>query len=110
MPIMVQAYPTIRGSDTAFYGLRVPLRDETVAIRDELDIQPHTNGPLAASHWGVSLNHRRRDVMGKLATKMLLLGGIAGLSLAGAAGAATPLADAPALVVQYSDATLATDS
>ena len=48
--------------------------------------------------------------MGKLATKMLLLGGIAGLSLAGAAGAATPLADAPALVVQYSDATLATDS
>ena len=48
--------------------------------------------------------------MGKLATKMLLLGGLAGLSLAGAAGAATPLADAPALVVRYSDATLATDS
>jgi UrcA family protein len=48
--------------------------------------------------------------MGKLATKMLLLGGLAGLSLAGAAGAATPLTDPPALVVRYSDATLATDS
>jgi UrcA family protein len=48
--------------------------------------------------------------MGKLATKMLLLGGVAGLCLAGAAGAATPLADAPALIVHYSDATLATDS
>jgi UrcA family protein len=48
--------------------------------------------------------------MGKLATKMLLLGGLAGLSLAGAAGAATPLSDAPALTVHYSDATLATDS
>jgi UrcA family protein len=48
--------------------------------------------------------------MGKLATRVLLLGGLAGLSLAGAAGAGTPLADAPALVVHYSDATLATDS
>jgi UrcA family protein len=47
--------------------------------------------------------------MGNLATKMLLTG-LAGLAIAGAASAATPEADAPALVVRYSDLNLATDS
>ncbi len=48
--------------------------------------------------------------MTNLATKMLLLGGLAGLSLAGAAGAATTDSFALALVVRYSDVNLTTDS
>jgi UrcA family protein len=57
--------------------------------------------------------------MTKLATKILLLGGLAGLAAAGAAGAAGAAAaagaspvsnDAPALVVRFSADMLATDS
>jgi UrcA family protein len=39
---------------------------------------------------------------------LLLLGGLAGIMAAGAAGAATPGNDVPAVVVKYSDQSLAT--
>src|SRR5258708_33032058 len=84
---MRQAYPTAHAPDTVFCRAGRPLRDETVAIWDELDGRPHTNCPLTASYGGVSLIHRRRDVMTRIATSMLLLGGLAGLAVAGAAGA-----------------------
>ncbi|MEO7208414.1 MAG: UrcA family protein [Steroidobacteraceae bacterium] len=48
--------------------------------------------------------------MTRLATTMLLLGGLAGLAAAGTAGAATAQIDAPAVVVQYSGDALVTDS
>jgi UrcA family protein len=51
--------------------------------------------------------------MTRLATKMLLLGGLAGLAAAGAAGAAgasPESVDAPSLIVHYSAGMLATDS
>jgi len=41
---------------------------------------------------------------------LLLLGGLAGVMAAGAAGAATSDSDLPSVVVKYSDLTLATDS
>jgi UrcA family protein len=41
---------------------------------------------------------------------MLLLGGLAGLAVAGAAGAGTVVADVPEVVVHYSSDALATDS
>jgi UrcA family protein len=41
---------------------------------------------------------------------MLLLGGLAGLAVAGAAGAGTVVGDVPEIVVHYSNDTLATDS
>jgi UrcA family protein len=47
--------------------------------------------------------------MTRLATKMLLLGGLAGLAAAGAAGA-SPAGDVPVRVVRYSADMLATDS
>jgi UrcA family protein len=48
--------------------------------------------------------------MTRLATSMLMLGGLAGLALASTAGAGTVVSDAPALVVRYSSDALATDS
>jgi UrcA family protein len=48
--------------------------------------------------------------MTRLATKMLLLGGLAGLAAAGAAGASPAYGDVPTLVVRYSADMLATDS
>ena len=48
--------------------------------------------------------------MTRLATKMLLLGGLAGLAVAGAAGAGTVDNDVPALVVHYHGDALDTDS
>jgi UrcA family protein len=48
--------------------------------------------------------------MTRLATKMLLLGGLAGLAAAGAAGASPAYSDVPTLVVRYSAEMLATDS
>jgi UrcA family protein len=48
--------------------------------------------------------------MTRLATKMLLLGGLAGLAAAGAAGASAESLNAPTLVVRYSHDMLATDS
>ena len=48
--------------------------------------------------------------MTRLATTMLLFGGLAGLAVAGTAGASTARIDAPSMVVQYSAAALATDS
>ena len=41
---------------------------------------------------------------------LLLLGSLAGVMGAGAAGAATPDSDLPSIVVKYNDLTLATDS
>ena len=48
--------------------------------------------------------------MTRLASKMLLLGGLAGLAVAGAAGAGTVDNDVPALVVHYHGDALDTDS
>jgi UrcA family protein len=48
--------------------------------------------------------------MTRLATKMLLLGGLAGLVMAGAAGAGTVDKDVPTLVVHYHADALDTDS
>ena len=48
--------------------------------------------------------------MTRIATSMLLLGGLAGLAAAGAAGAATVVGDRFQTVVRYSNDTLATDS
>jgi UrcA family protein len=48
--------------------------------------------------------------MTRLATKMLLLGGLAGLAAAGAAGASPESIDTPSLIVHYSADMLATDS
>jgi len=48
--------------------------------------------------------------MTKLATKMLLLGGLAGLAAAGGAAASPASSDAPTLVVRYSADALATDT
>ena len=48
--------------------------------------------------------------MTRLATTMLLLGGVAGLAAAGTAGAATAQIDVPSTVVQYNSDVLATDS
>lgn len=48
--------------------------------------------------------------MTKLATKMLLLGGLAGLAAAGAAGASPANGDVPTQVVSYSADMLDTDS
>jgi UrcA family protein len=48
--------------------------------------------------------------MTRIATSMLLLGGLAGLAVAGAAGAGTVVGDVPEIVVHYSNDTLATDS
>jgi UrcA family protein len=60
---------------------------------------------------GVSfLFTQRRDVMKKFATKMLLLGGLAGIAAAGAAQASGFYSDVPALVVHYNPEMLATDS
>ena len=48
--------------------------------------------------------------MSRIATSMLLLGGLAGLAVGGAAGAGTVVGDVPEVVVQYNNDTLATDS
>jgi UrcA family protein len=48
--------------------------------------------------------------MTRLAIKILLLGGFAGLAVAGAAGASPASGDAPALAVRFSADMLATDS
>jgi UrcA family protein len=48
--------------------------------------------------------------MTRSATRILLLGGLAGLAFAGAAGAETLQSDVPAQVVRYSSDALATDS
>jgi UrcA family protein len=48
--------------------------------------------------------------MTRLATKILLLGGLAGLAAAGAAGASAAPSDEPVLVVRFSADMLATDS
>jgi len=48
--------------------------------------------------------------MTRLATKILLLGGIAGLAVAGVATAAPANSEAPVLVVRYNGELLATDS
>jgi UrcA family protein len=48
--------------------------------------------------------------MTRLATKILLLGGIAGLAVAGVAAASPANGEAPALVVRYNADMLATDS
>jgi UrcA family protein len=48
--------------------------------------------------------------MTKLATKMLLLGGLAGLAAAGAAGASPANGDVPMQIVSYSADMLDTDS
>jgi UrcA family protein len=53
---------------------------------------------------------RRRDVMTRLATKFLLLGGIAGLAVAGVAAASPANGEAPALAVHYNAGMLDTDS
>jgi UrcA family protein len=53
---------------------------------------------------------RRRDVMTRLATKILLLGSIAGLAAAGVAAASPAVSEAPTLVVRYNADMLATDS
>jgi UrcA family protein len=53
---------------------------------------------------------RRRDVMTRLATKILLLGGIAGLGVAGVAAASPANSEAPTLVVRYNADMLETDS
>jgi UrcA family protein len=52
----------------------------------------------------------RRDVMNRLATKMMLLGGFVGLAAAGVAAAAPTSDDGPAISVRYSADMLATDS
>ena len=46
----------------------------------------------------------------RAAVALLLLGGLAGVMAAGAAGAATSYDDPPSVVVKYSDLALATDS
>jgi len=48
--------------------------------------------------------------MTRIATSLLLLGGLAGLAAAGAAGAGTVVGDRFQTVVHYSNDTLATDS
>jgi UrcA family protein len=48
--------------------------------------------------------------MTRLATKILLLGSIAGLAASGVAGASPANSEAPALVVQYNASLLETDS
>ena len=48
--------------------------------------------------------------MTRLATTMLLFGGLAGLATAGTAGALTAALDTPSIVVQYNADALATDS
>ena len=48
--------------------------------------------------------------MTRLAIKILLLGGLAGVAAAGAAGASPALSDVPALTVQFNSDMLATDS
>jgi UrcA family protein len=48
--------------------------------------------------------------MTRLTTTMLVLGGLAGLAVAGTAGASTAPTDAPSIVVQYSSEALATDT
>ena len=48
--------------------------------------------------------------MTRLATKILLLGGIAGLAVAGVAAASPANSEAPALVVRYNAELLDTDS
>jgi UrcA family protein len=53
--------------------------------------------------------HRRRSVMHKLAIKILVLGGLAGLSLAGTASAATAEGTSREATVRYSESSLATE-
>jgi UrcA family protein len=48
--------------------------------------------------------------MTRLATSMMLFGGLAGLAAAGTAGALTAVLDAPSMTVRYSSDALATDS
>jgi UrcA family protein len=48
--------------------------------------------------------------MTRFATTMMLFGGLAGLAVAGTAGALTAALDAPSLVVQYSGDALASDT
>lgn len=48
--------------------------------------------------------------MSRIATGLLLLGGLAGLAAAGAAGAAPPAADGPGIVVKFNSDMLATES
>src|SRR3981189_739560 len=52
----------------------------------------------------------RRDVMTRLAAKILLLGGFAALAAAGVAGASPASSDVPALAVRFNADMLATDS
>ncbi len=48
--------------------------------------------------------------MTRIATSLLLLGGLAGLAAAGAAGAAPPAADGAGIVVKFNSDMLATES
>jgi len=48
--------------------------------------------------------------MTRIATSMLLIGGLAGLAAAGTAGAATMPGEAPGIVVQFNSDMLATES
>ena len=48
--------------------------------------------------------------MTRLATTMMLFGGLAGLAVAGTAGALPAVLDAPSMTVKYSSDALATDS
>jgi len=96
-------------------------RDETVIGGDDLDGGPQTELRLAASHRRV-IQHRliRRFVMSHFVTTgtagprakltMLLIGGLAAVMGAGAAGAASPDSQVPSIVVHYSEQSLATDN
>jgi UrcA family protein len=86
----------------------VATRDETVAIRDELDIVPHTLRGLEESYAYQTLKAEKEKLMIKLATKVLLMGGLAGLGLT--AGTAAVADDqAPNVVLHYSNDSLSSD-
>ena len=53
-----------------------------MAIRDELDIVPHTLRALEESHAYQTLEAERRTLMTTLVNKVLLMAGLAGLTAA----------------------------
>jgi UrcA family protein len=84
------------------------IRDETVAIRDELDARRLTRGALRRLICVSSINIPKESFMTSLASKLLLIGGFA-VAAAGAAVAA-PDNDVYSVVIRFPTASLTTES
>src|SRR5271156_4610737 len=116
-PIMMASLTQVTGD----CGFPRSGRDETVIGRDDLDGRTQTPVAVGASYIRVIQHrHSRRHSMStfipsrtagsRARVALVLLGSLAGVMAAGAAGAATPNGDVPSVVVKFGDLTLDTDS